>query len=546
MQELSATGSSGENLLWWQRGTVYQIYPRSFMDSNGDGIGDLNGIREKLDYFTWLGMDAIWLSPIYPSPMADFGYDISNYTDIEPIFGTLEDFDALLQATHERGMKLLLDFVPNHTSDEHPWFVESRSSKDSPKRNWYVWRDPASNGGPPNNWRSHFGGPAWTFDEASKQYYLTTFDKKQVDLNWRDPDVQKAMFDVMRFWFDKGVDGFRIDVLWLLIKDEQFRDNPPNPNWNEGDQDWARTLEINNADQPEVHEIIRQMRKLTDAYSERVLVGEIYLPYPKLMTYYGQNGDEAHLPFNFRLIQLENWTAEAVGAVIDEYEQALPAGAWPNWVLGNHDRPRLASRVGLEQSRIGQMLLLTLRGTPTCYYGDELGMENVPVPPELTVDPRGIFEHKFSRDPVRSPMQWDSSPNAGFTTGKPWLPLAENYQNYNVAAEKDDPHSFLSLFRKLLQLRHEIPALSIGTYKRVNSGNPQVLAYLREHGQQQILVVLNFTGESQQINLPPQFSQQAEILCSTSMDKSGALAANTLQNLKLNPNEGLIISLSSL
>lgn len=529
--------------IWWQTGVIYQIYPRSFKDSNGDGIGDLVGIEEKLDYFKWLGINAIWLSPIYPSPMADFGYDISDYCNIDPIFGTIQDFDRLLEAAHSRQMKLLLDLVPNHTSDEHPWFVESRSSRDNPKRDWYIWRDPAPDGGPPNNWRSHFGGSAWTLDEASRQYYLTTFDKKQVDLNWRNPEVEAAMFNVIRFWLDKGVDGFRIDVLWLLIKDKQLRDNPVNPEWKEGDEDFKRVIEVYSSDQPEVHEIIRKMRNLANEYSERVLIGEIYLPYPKLMTYYGLNGDEAHLPFNFRLIGLDSWNAETVGEIIDEYEKGLPAGAWPNWVLSNHDRNRLVSRVGIDQARIGQMLLMTLRGTPTCYYGDEIGMENVPVPPELTVDPRGIFDHRFSRDPARTPMQWDSSPNAGFTSGQPWLPIAADFQTRNVEAEKDDPGSFLAFFRNLVQTRHNYEALRTGSYQRIASGNPQILAYLRQTAKQQLLVALNFSGEAQTAYFQAAFSVQAEILNATGMNRNGLLTADELMNLVLEPNEGLIIRL---
>ncbi|HWE61560.1 MAG TPA: alpha-amylase family glycosyl hydrolase, partial [Chloroflexota bacterium] len=272
---------------WWQSGIVYQIYPRSFKDRNDDGVGDLAGISSKLDYVQWLGVDAIWLSPIYPSPMADFGYDVANYTDVDPVFGTLADFDALAQAAHERGLKLLLDLVPNHTSDEHPWFVESRASRDNPRRDWYIWRDPAPGGGPPNNWQSNFGGDAWQFDETTGQYYLHLYHTKQPDLNWRNPEVRKAIYDAMRFWFERGVDGFRIDVIWQMIKDAQYRDNPPDPDWKPGDKPGLRLIRQYSEDQPEVHQVIREMRALSDEYPDRVLIGEIYLPIPRLVTYYG-------------------------------------------------------------------------------------------------------------------------------------------------------------------------------------------------------------------------------------------------------------------
>nr|PZN31071.1 MAG: alpha-amylase [Chloroflexota bacterium] len=371
--------------LWWQRGVIYQIYPRSFQDSNGDGVGDLRGILQRLDYLAWLGVDAIWLSPIYPSPMADFGYDVADYCDIHPLFGNLEDFDRLVAEAHARGLKVILDYVPNHTSSQHPWFLESRSSRESPKRDWYIWRDPAPDGGPPNNWLAFFGGPAWTWDEATGQYYLHSFLPEQPDLNWRNPEVQRAMLDALRFWLDRGVDGFRVDVIWLMIKDDQFRDNPPNPDYRPDQPPIASLLPVYNADRPEVLDIIRMMRRTLDAYDERMMVGEIYLPIDRLMAYYGQNGDGCHLPFNFQLILLP-WQAEKIKAAVDSYEQALPPGGWPNWVLGNHDQPRVATRAGQSQVGVAAMLLLTLRGTPTIYYGDEIGMHNVDIPPEQFQD----------------------------------------------------------------------------------------------------------------------------------------------------------------
>jgi alpha-glucosidase len=354
------------------------------------------------------------------------------------------------------------------------------------------------------------------------------------------------MYDVMRFWFDRGVDGFRIDVLWLLIKDDQFRDNPPDPDWKEGDPPYKRFLETYNADQPEVHAIVRGMRQLTDEYQDRVLIGEIYLPYSKLMGYYGPNLDEAHLPFNFQLVQLPRWQAGAVKSIVEEYEANLPPGAWPNWVLGNHDRPRIASRIGLDHSRVAQMLLLTLRGTPTCYYGDELGMQDVPISPEQTYDPRGKFDHALSRDPVRTPMQWDSRPNAGFTGPQvqPWLPLAENYRTVNVGVESEDNTSLLTLVRNLLKLRRETPALNIGSYKTISSDNNEIFAYLRQHQDQKVLVVLNFSPTSQKAllrNIEAEVNQKAEIICSTIPGNSGKTIMPG--ELELQSNEGVVIFL---
>src|SRR4051812_13736659 len=425
-----------QQCLWWQTGVIYQIYPRSYQDSNGDGVGDLKGIIRRLDYLQWLGVTAIWLSPIYPSPMADFGYDISDYEGIHPLFGTMDNFDELLKEVHNRGMKLLLDLVPNHTSNQHPWFLESKSSKDSPKRNWYIWHDAKEDGTPPNNWLSVFGGPAWEWDEATKQYYYHAFLKEQPDLNWRNPEVQEAMFNVMRFWLNKGVDGFRVDVMWHMIKDEELRDEPVNVDYQPHMATYEQLLHVYSTDQLEVHDIVRRMRQVLDEYNERMMIGEVYLPIHKLMGYYGVNNNGAHLPFNFQLLSLP-WEARQIEAAVDEYEGALPANSWPNWVLGNHDQPRITSRVGLQQARVAAILLLTLRGTPTVYYGDEIGMLDVAIPIEEVQDPQGLNmpDKNLSRDPARTPMQWDSSENAGFTTGKPWLRLHRSYRRMNVGTE---------------------------------------------------------------------------------------------------------------
>src|SRR4051812_43621968 len=334
---------------WWQRGTIYQVYPRSFMDSNGDGVGDLRGIVSRLDYLRWLGVDAIWISPIYPSPMKDFGYDVADYVDIDPLFGSLADFDHLVSEAHARGLKLILDFVPNHTSDQHAWFRESRRARNSPKRDWYLWHDPGPGGGPPNNWRSCFGGSAWELDEATGQYYYHAFLKEQPDLNWRNPHVVEAMLGVLRFWLDRGVDGFRVDVLWHVIKDEALRDNPPNPDWREGMDPYQALVPLHTTDRPEVHGIVTRMRRLFDEYEDRVIIGEIYLPVERLMRYYGADLAGAHLPFNFQLISAP-WAAANLASLIQQYERALPSGAWPNWVLGNHDQHRIATRVGEAQA----------------------------------------------------------------------------------------------------------------------------------------------------------------------------------------------------
>ena len=529
---------------WWQRGIIYQVYPRSFQDSNADGIGDLPGLVARLDYLAWLGVDAVWLSPIHPSPNKDFGYDVSDYTDVDPVFGTLHDLDELVREAHARQLKVILDFVPNHTSDQHPWFLASRSARDDPKRDWYIWRDPQPDGTPPNNWLSNFGGPAWTRDEVTGQFYYHAFLKEQPDLNWRNPAVQAAMLDVMRFWLDRGVDGFRVDVIWGIVKDEHFRDNPPNPDYHPSLPPHYQQLAMYSADRPEVHGIIQAMRQLLDSYEDRMMVGEIYLPLERLMTYYGAGGDEAHLPFNFQLIRLP-WDARTVAAAIDRYEHALPPHGWPNWVLGNHDRPRLASRIGREQARIAAMLLLTLRGTPTLYYGDEIGMENVPIPPGRVVDgfEKNLPGLGFGRDPVRTPMQWIGGPGAGFTIGDPWLPLGADSAEINVARQQVEPRSMLSLYRQLIALRRAEAALSIGSYRPLPC-NDDLLCYLREHEGRRLVVALNFGSREQEVRLPDLKPQgrpgEARIVLSTHLDREDE---EVTEVARLRPDEGVVVAL---
>ena len=507
-----------ESHLWWQRGVIYEIYPRSFADADGDGEGDLAGIRSRLDYLTWLGIDAIWITPFYPSPMVDGGYDVADYCNVDPRFGTLADFDALVADVHARGLKILCDFVPNHTSDQHPWFVESRSSRDNPKRDWYIWRDPAPDGGPPNNWRSEFGGSAWQYDEATGQYYHHAFAAAQPDLNWRNPEVRRAMHDVLRFWLDRGVDGFRVDVMWHVVKDAELRDNPVNPDFVEGrDPDYRRVVPAYSADQPEVHDVVAEMRAVLDEYDERVLIGEIYLPVDRLVAYYGRpDRPGAHMPFNFNLIGAP-WDARELELLIDHFEGSLPDDAWPNWVLGNHDQPRIATRLGQEQARVAAVLLLTLRGTPTLYYGDELGLENVDIPRDLIDDVRELNEpgHGFGRDPQRTPMPWESTPpGGGFTTGQPWLPLGEANLARSVAAQRDDPRSMLTLYRRLLGLRRSEPALAVGAYRPVPATG-SVLAYRRSHDDREMLVVLNLAASPQRQELPDEFRGGRIVLSAT-------------------------------
>jgi alpha-glucosidase len=453
-------------MTWWRRGAIYQIYPRSFQDSDGDGIGDLRGIARRLLYVKSLGVDAIWLTPIYPSPQRDFGYDITDHTDVDPAYGTLADFDALVARAHDLGLKVLLDYVPNHTSDQHPWFHE--------KPDWYYWRDE------PNNWRAVFGGSAW--ERLGDRYYLHTYLREQPDLNWRNPEVREAMFDVLRFWIDRGVDGFRVDAVRQLLKDPDWRDNPGNPDW-DGSKEYDSLLPVHSADIDEVQEVVAAIREVI---GDRLMVAEVYAPVERLVRYYGVDGRGAQLPFNFHLITTP-WAAKAIADLVERYEAALPPGGWPNWVLGNHDRSRIASRVGPAQARVAAMLLLTLRGTPTLYYGDEIGMADVPVD---TVDPAG-------RDPERTPMQWTR--DGGFTDGEPWLPYGD------LAVNVEDEPAILTLHRRLLALRREFAG---APYRTLHAGDG-VLAFARG---QDIAVALNLTGEPQPLPV------RGETVLSTHLD----------------------------
>ena len=530
---MSETGA----MAWWKTGTIYQIYPRSFQDSDGDGVGDLDGIRRRLAHVAGLGVDAIWLSPIFRSPMKDFGYDIADYCAIDPLFGTMETFDRLLAETHAAGLKLILDFVPNHTSDQHDWFLASRSSRRDPKRDWYLWRDAAPGGGPPNNWMSNFGGSAWQWDEATEQYYYHAFLKEQPDLNWRNPAVRAAMFDTLRFWLDKGVDGFRVDVIWLMIKDAEFRDNPDNPGWRPGQPDIDRHLQVHSADQPEVHQVIEEMRAVIDGYPGRLLIGEIYLPIRKLVSYYGKDNRGVDLPFNFQLLRAK-WDAATIAGLVDEYEAALPEGGWPNWVLGNHDQPRIAARVGEAQARVAAMLLLTLRGTPTLYYGDELAIGDVTIPFDRIQDPQAKNEPdtNFDRDKARTPMQWSVGEHAGFSDADPWLPLTVDHGTRTVEAMAHDPGSMLALTKALLALRRTEPTLQTGAYRRLAAGNG-LFAFERIGPGGRIGIFLNLSAVPVEFDVPSPHVDAAVVLAAQAPQDHDRLPGR----LRLAGDQGFVV-----
>ena len=517
---------------WWRDAVIYHVYPRSWRDSGRDGVGDLPGIVGRLDHLTRLGVDALWVSPFYPSPMADFGYDVSDYTGVDPLFGTMADAERLIAEAHARDLKLILDFVPNHTSDRHPWFEAARASRDAPRRDWYVWADAAPEGGPPNNWMSASGGPAWSFDEGTGQYYLHSFLPQQPDVNWRNPDLREAMLGAMRFWLDRGVDGFRLDVVYRCVKDEALRDDPPNPDYDPAsDPPFAAVIPTHSADLPEVMPlVVEPMRRLVEAYRARLLIGEIYLPFERLVSYYGR-GAGVHLPFNFALV-FAPWSAGALRDLVERYESLLPPGGWPNWVLGNHDQPRIASRVGAAQARVAMMLLLTLRGTPTMYYGDEIGMHDVAIPPDRIRDPWEINMPGLGegRDPCRTPMRWAAGANAGFCPHgvEPWLPMGGNLDTINVAAQAGVPGSMLELTRALLALRRERPALRRGGYGEVRAEG-EVLLYERVHGPDRLTVALNLSDREARTRA------RGRVLVSTRPDAPGELAG------VLRPDEGVVL-----
>lgn len=462
---------------WWQRSVVYQVYPRSFADTNGDGNGDLDGLSARLDYVAGLGVDALWLSPIYRSPMLDNGYDVSDYCDVDPLFGDLQEFDRLLANAHTRGLRLLLDWVPNHTSDQHPWFIESRASRDSAKRDWYYWRDGTPDH-PPNNWRSEFGGPAWSWDEPTRQWYLHLFLAQQPDLNWGNPEVRDAMHGTLRYWLDRGVDGFRMDVVHLIGKDPALPDAPPEE---------AHRSRVAFHDYPGTHELLRGIRRVLEDYpGDRAMVGEVNLRETnRISAYYGAR-DELHLAFNFLSLEA-GWDANAWSLLIDVVARDLRQDAWPTWVLSNHDNPRHRTRLdGSEpRARALAVLLLTLRGTPFLYAGEELGLQDAVVPPELARDPGG-------RDGCRAPIPWTPEPPHGWVGRPPWLPFPPESDRRNPESLRHEGDSILALYHHLLALRRASPALCIGSLTRWTAGPDGVIAYERAAGDDRRLVLVNF------------------------------------------------------
>ena len=526
---------SPTRVAWWKHGVIYQIYPRSFMDANGDGVGDLAGIISKLDYIQALGVDAIWLSPFYPSPMAGFGYDVSDYTGVHELFGTMGDFDDLLTEAHGRDLNVIIDWVPNHTSDQHAWFAESRSSRTNAKRDWYVWRDGAPDGGPPNNWSAAFrrAGRAWTFDDTTDQWYLHSFLAEQPDLNWDNPEVEAAMHDTLRFWLDKGVDGFRIDVAHKIGKDPALADNPADVEeftaldpMRRHDEDW-----------PSVHERLAAIRRVVDEYPGRMIVGEVYiLDLERLMDYVNAPGG-LHLSHNFVFLH-QPWDADAFRKLLEEMEELRSPAAWAAWFLNNHDHSRVATRYGPHAVRAAAMLVLTLRGTPFLFQGEELGLPDAAVSPEQEVDVDG-------RDPERAPIPWEppstGGPGAGFSSGAPWLPITPDAERLNAATQSEDPGSTLSFYGRLIRLRKEAACLQSGSIELLSS-DKDVLGYVRGEAEQRMLVVINFSdAEACFEGAPAGFQGTAHIALST--DPESRRDEVDLRAVPLGPGEGLILQL---
>ncbi len=491
------------NYLWWKHGVIYHIYTRSFYDSNKDGIGDLKGIIQKIPYLSELGIQAIWLSPIYPSPQVDFGYDISNYSSIDPQYGSLSDFRDLLHVAHTNNIKVIMDMVLNHTSNQHPWFVESASSKNNPKRDWYIWSD-SPRGKSPNNWRSAFGGSAWEYHEATQSHYLHSFFKEQPDLNWRNAEMRKEFFGEIEFWLEMGVDGFRLDVINMVGKDKKFRNNPPVYKL------FSVNVRLFNRNRPRSYKIIRRLRKLIDKYPERVLIGEIYTPPPGnselVASFLGDGEESLNLAFDFTLF-FKRWDAGKFHRSIANQYQTLHKNAWPSFVLSNHDLSRGINRFGRNReikARLAALLLLTLRGTPFIYYGDEIGMSNVNLKKDDLTDPLGKKFWPFykGRDRSRTPMQWSSFTNAGFSYHKPWLPVHPDYNTCNVESLMDDELSIFNLYKYLINLRNSSKALQKGLWEPLLDGQNQLMAYFREFEKERLLILINFGNRQRVIPLP--------------------------------------------
>ena len=496
-----------QDFLWWRDGVIYQIYPRSFADSNGDGIGDLKGIISKLDYLATLGIDGIWLSPINPSPDVDFGYDVADYKGIDPKYGSLADFDELVTQAHQRGIRVIMDLVLNHTSDQHPWFLESRSSKDNPKRDWYLWREnPKGKQVPPNNWQSIFGGRAWDYDEKTGQWYYHMFCPQQPDLNWRNPDVRSEMMSIFRFWADRGVDGFRLDVFNEYFKDDQFRENPKKF----GIRPFDQQEHIYDADRPEMMGVVEEIRATLDQYPERYVVGETFLAGSERAAKYCEPG-RLHACFNFSLLH-NRWNPAAFLKSILDWDAALAPGSWPNYVLNNHDTSRSATRFHApaddERLKVAAGLLLTLRGTPFLYAGEEIGMRDIPLSRADIQDPVGkrYWPIVKGRDGCRSPLQWNAQAYAGFSSVKPWLKVHPNYQTRNVEQQMADPGSLFHFYRQVLTLRKAYPVLQKGMFQPLTFDPRQVLAYLRQDEEQTVLVACNFGRRKIKLALGPRLN----------------------------------------
>ncbi len=530
---------------WWQTGVIYQIYPRSFADSDGDGTGDLRGVISKLDYLNdgtprSLGVDAIWLSPFFPSPGFDFGYDVSDYCAVDPLFGTIGDFDLLVAEAHRRGIRIVLDLVLNHTSHLHPWFTQSRSALANPKRDWYLWQEPKGKGGAPNNWQSVFGGRAWQWDPSTRQYYYHKFLPQQPDLNWRNPRVRRAVMNVFRFWLDRGTDGFRLDVVDGYFKDALLRENPPAL----GIRGYERQRHVYDADQPELLDAYREIRALLDSYGARMAVGEVMGGAEEAARFCGAG--LLPLAFNFEFTR-QPWSPAAFQNAVLRYERLLPECGWPCYVLSNHDLSRHASRYGgrapEERAKVAAAMLLTLRGTPFLYQGEEIGMRDGKISRAEIQDPPGkrYWPLYQGRDFCRTPIPWNARPGAGFTAGRPWLPLNPDYRKINVQSELEDSHSVLSFYRKLIWLRKKSPALHSGSFKPLLSHADRAMVYLRETGRQTMLVGLNFSERPVKItlaeSLPPGTWKKILSSCDTPSDLHGG-AGNTV--LKLESNEASI------
>lgn len=525
---------------WSRRTVVYQVYPRSFADGDNDGIGDLKGITSKLGYINSLGAGAVWLSPIYKSPMADFGYDVSDYRTVDPIFGTMDDFKKLIKEAHGRDLKIMMDFVPNHTSDQHPWFKESRSSINNAKREWYIWASPKRDGGPPNNWLSVFGGSAWELDKPTGQYYLHSFLKDQPDLNWRNPELVSEMLDTLQFWLDLGVDGFRIDAVHWLYKDAELCDNPPNPDFVPGrDDPYSQFINRYNQGQDETYGIINKFSELLGRQEDAFMVTEVYVDIGTMQKYFRCADNRIHSPFNLNLIGMP-WDAEAYREFIINFEKSLAPGDWPNYVLGNHDQPRVVSRLGEKRARAAALIQMTLRGMPFIYYGEEIGMRDGVVPDNESRDPfgKGAPALGLGRDKERTPMQWDGSENAGFSRSKPWLAVNHDYKEINVKTELGDNHSMLHLYKELVMFRGESPALLRGEFIPVRTGD-NVLAYERRHENDRLLVIINFSDKPCLINMD---YPNASTVLNTFLDRPKGEILD-IRKLTLRGNEGYIFKI---